>query len=351
MKLISNPRNFSGRLIVVGAVIASAVLALSACGASPTPVPKVIKVIPTNVLTGLPGKNGPVLFVKIDDTQVAHPQIGLDSADVIYIEQVEGGLTRLAAVFSNKLPALIGPVRSARISDIDLMANYGRVGLAYSGAQSRFLPVLRAANIEDIGADTEPSSIFARDPKRFAPTNMVVNPISLLHKSVAVENRAIVSAKSVGWKFGALPVGGKAITSAEVKWPAGKYKAVWSKQAQRWELMYNGFPDVAADGAWLGSPTFLIQEVSITPSIYHDHNGSFTPFSNTVGSGAGFLLRDGQEIPVLWNRASAVDPTTWTLKDGSPAYFHTGQVWVALTNQQPTFIFPISSTPTPSASK
>jgi hypothetical protein len=154
VKLISNPRNFPGRLIVVGAVIASAVLALSACGASPTPPPKVVKVIPTNVLTGLPGKNGPVLFVKIDDTQVAHPQIGLDSADVTYIEQVEGGLTRLAAVFSNKLPALIGPVRSARISDIDLMANYGRVGLAYSGAQSLFLPVLRAANIEDIGANT-----------------------------------------------------------------------------------------------------------------------------------------------------------------------------------------------------
>ena len=350
-RALSRQMNFSGRLVSRGVVIATAVLALSACGASTPASVKPIKVIPTNVLTGLPGSNGPVLFVKVDDTQVAHPQIGLDSADVIYIEQVEGGLTRLAAVFSNKLPAYIGPVRSARISDIDLMANYGRVGLAYSGAQTLFLPVLRASNIEDIGADTEPASIFSRDPARFAPTNMLVDPAALLHKSVNVEKRAIVTAKSVGWKFGPLPLGGRAIKSAEVKWPAGRYKAVWMAGTHRWKLFYNGFPDVAADGIGLGSPTFLIQEVSITPSIYHDHNGSFTPFSNTIGSGAGFLLRDGQEIPVLWSRASSLEPTTWTLKDGSPAYFHIGQIWVALTDHQPIFTYPISSTPTPSASK
>ena len=327
-----------------------AVLALAGCG-SATKSATTTAAVPTNVLTGLPGINGPVLFVKIDDTQAAHPQIGLDSADVIYIEQVEGGLTRLATVFSNKLPPEIGPVRSARISDIDLMANYGRVGMAYSGAQTLFLPVLRASNIEDIGADTEPPSIFSRDPSRTAPTNMVVNPKALLNKSINVEHRQIVTAKSVGWKFGALPVGGTAITSAEVKWPAGKYKAVWSSATQKWKVYYDGAPDVAADGTQLGSPTFLIQEVSITPSIYHDHLGSYTPFSNTVGSGTGFLLRDGQEIPVYWNRATATDPTTWTLKDGSPAYFHTGQIWIALTDQQPKFTYPVSSTPAPTATK
>ena len=340
----------SHRLLVLTSAIILPVLFLAGCGAtkkSATTTP----VVPTNALTGLPGINGPVLFVKVDDTQPAHPQIGLDSADVIYIEQVEGGLTRLAAVFSNKLPAEIGPVRSARISDIDLMANYGRVGMAYSGAQTLFLPVLRASNIEDIGADTEPASIFSRDPTRTAPTNLLVNPKALLNKSINVEHRPIVTAKSVGWKFGPLPAGGTAIKNAEVKWPAGKYKAVWSASTQKWKLIYDDAPDIAADGVQLGSPTFLIQEVSITPSIYHDHLGSYTPFSNTIGSGTGYLLRDGEEIPVYWNRATATDPTTWTLKDGSPAYFHTGQVWVALTDQQPSFTYPVSSTPAPTASK
>jgi hypothetical protein len=332
------------------AVGLSILFILTACG-SPKVGLKVVPVIPKNVLTGTPGINGPVLFVKIDDTQVAHPQIGLESADVIYIEQVEGGLTRLATVFSSKLPPLLGPIRSARISDIDLMANYGRVGLAYSGAQSRFLPILRAANIEDIGADTEPASIFSRDPARTAPTNMVMSPGVLLNKSINVEHRQIVSAKSVGWQFGPLPIGGIPIKSAEIRWPAAKYKAIWSAATRKWQINYNGSPDISANGTALGSPTFIIQKVSITPSIYHDHNGSYTPFSNTIGSGTGYLLRDGQEIPVFWNRATATDPTTWTLKDGSQAFFDPGQIWIALTDQEPIFRLVPSSTPSPASSK
>ena len=347
----ASPKSVASKRIAGVGLALGMTLLLVGCGTVAKTPAKPPVVIPTNALTGLPGINGPVLFVKVDDTQPAHPQIGLDSADVIYIEQVEGGLTRLAAVFSNKLPAEIGPVRSARISDIDLMANYGRVGMAYSGAQTLFLPVLRAANIEDIGADTEPASIFSRDPARQAPTNLLVNPAALLHKSINVEHRPIVTAKSVGWKFGPLPAGGVSIKSAEVKWPAGKYKAVWSTSQKRWNMVYNGAPDIAADGQRLGSPTFLIQEVSITPSIYHDHNGSYTPFSNTIGSGTGYLLRDGEEIPVYWNRVSALEPTTWTLKDGTPAYFHPGQVWVALTDQVPTFVYAGLSTPAPTATK
>ena len=78
-------------------------------------------------LTGVAGEDGPVLVVKLDDTSFAHPQVGLRSADVVYIEQVEGGLTRLVAVFSSKIPSQIGPVRSARISNIELLSQYGKV--------------------------------------------------------------------------------------------------------------------------------------------------------------------------------------------------------------------------------
>ena len=60
-----------------------------------------------NSISGLPGVDGPVLAVKIDDTRQAHPQIGLEDADIVYIEQVEGGLTRLAAIFSSKIPRML----------------------------------------------------------------------------------------------------------------------------------------------------------------------------------------------------------------------------------------------------
>ena len=96
----------------------------------------------TSVLSGREGVDGRVLAVKIDDTNAAHPQIGLEDADIVYIEQVEGGLTRLAAIFSTVIPQRVGPVRSARISDIDILSQFGRVAFAYSGAQRKLLPVI-----------------------------------------------------------------------------------------------------------------------------------------------------------------------------------------------------------------
>ncbi len=108
-----------------------------------------------NSLSGREGNDGEILVVKIDDTRSARPQIGVDRADIVYIEQVEGGLTRLAAVFSSEIPTLIGPIRSARISDIEILAQYGRVVFAYSGAQSKLLPVIAAANLNDYGAQRQ----------------------------------------------------------------------------------------------------------------------------------------------------------------------------------------------------
>jgi len=93
-----------------------------------------------NSLSGRVGTDGPILIVKIDDTKMAHPQIGLEQADIVYIEQVEGGLTRLAAVYSSQIPKEIGPVRSARISDLELFSQFGKVGFAYSGAQAKLRP-------------------------------------------------------------------------------------------------------------------------------------------------------------------------------------------------------------------
>ena len=102
---------FSKRTIILGVV---SCLLLTGCSVVAKISPNKA---PTNALSGREGINGPVLVVKIDDTTQAHPQIGLEDADIVYIEQVEGGLTRLAAVFSSVIPQRIGPVRSARITE------------------------------------------------------------------------------------------------------------------------------------------------------------------------------------------------------------------------------------------
>ena len=95
---------FSRRTIILGAI---SCLLLTGCSVVSDVVSE--KVV-TNVLSGREGTNGAILVVKIDDSTQAHPQIGLEDADIVYIEQVEGGLTRLAAVFSSVIPQRIGPV-------------------------------------------------------------------------------------------------------------------------------------------------------------------------------------------------------------------------------------------------
>ena len=303
-----------------------------------------------NLLTNLEGGNGPVLVVKIDDTTPAHPQIGLNKADVVYIEQVEGGLSRIAAIFSDptRLPTEIGPVRSARISDLDILAQYGHVGFAFSGAQTKFYPLIDAANLTNLSADHIPAPIYTRDESRFAPTNLILHPQLLLDKAAA-DGKQVDSVKSIGFTFGEIPAGGVPISSVSFSWPAARYIATWSKSLGQWIYKFDGQPDLAADGTRLGSPTLIVQKVSITDSQFKDRHGGVTPFSATVGSGTGYLLREGQAIPILWNRPSAESGTTWTTTDGKSANMGDGQIWIALVGNDPVFKYPVSNSETATA--
>jgi hypothetical protein len=289
-----------------------------------------------NSLSGREGSDGEILVVKIDDTVSARPQIGIDRADVVYIEQVEGGLTRLAAVFSSEIPTLIGPVRSARISDIDILAQYGRVVFAYSGAQGKMLPVIAAANLNDYGAQRQTPTIYTRDEARTSPTDMVLRADLLLEK-VRSDGREIAQSRSVGWNFGDAPAGGIAITGAEINWPAASYELTWSAAEERWLISNNGVANMSASGTQHGPTTFVIQLVEILPSEYGDKFGGVTPFSKTVGSGTGYVLRDGKYFSATWTRPDELSGTTWRALDGSELAFARGQVWIALTEKNPQF--------------
>ena len=298
---------------------------------------------PVNSLSGRIGIDGPVLVVKIDDTRAAHPQAGLEDADLVYIEQVEGGLTRIAAVFSSKIPAVIGPVRSARISDIEILEQFGRVAFAYSGAQKKLLPVIAAANLENLGAQRQSREIYSNDPLRNAPTAMMLQAQALMQK-VKEQQLPVAISKSAGWNFAESFDTGTAIVSAKVSWPANSYDAVWSAIENRWLLSHSGVPNLAASGIHLGASTFVIQIVSIMPSEYGDKFGGVTPFTATVGSGRGYILRDGKYIAALWNRPTPDVGTSWKTTSGEEIPFAAGQIWIALTDKEPVF------TPIPSKS-
>ena len=288
-----------------------------------------------NFFTGLKGENNQILVVKIDDTNAAHPQIGVESADVVYVEQVEAGLTRLAAVYTSKLPPLIGPIRSARISDIELLAQFGRVGFAYSGAQSKMRPVIAAANLENLSAERNPPSIYGKDPNRPGPVDMILKPDLLLERANSNPKIRIETATASVFPFGDAPKGETNTAIAKVKWPSAKYELRWDSTNEKWLIYFNEKPNMAANGEHLYADTAIIQIVSITPSIYGDKFGEVTPFSKTTGSGKAVMLRDGFSYQINWQRNLETDVTTWISEDGRVANFKPGRTWIFLTDKAP----------------
>ena len=288
-----------------------------------------------NVLTGLEGSNGQVVAVKFDDTKYAHPQKGLDAADVIFVTQVEAGLTRVMAIYSSQYPEEVGPVRSARISDIDIMAQFGRVGFMYSGAQSKLRPVLSAANIVNLSAERNPPSIYVTDPSREPPYAMMVKIPALLEKAEGID-----LVKPIGIKHGELAESAIPILSARVDWPNAKYEIFWNEDEKRFLLDFDGEPNVDEKGNQLGSPMMVIQLIEIYPSEYGDKFGGVTPKNDVVGNGTGYLLRNGKITKVNWSRSTPESETLWTLEDGSNALFERGQIWFFLTDKEPKFTYP-----------
>ena len=315
--------------------ISLTVIILSLTGTSDLPKLSSGKEEAKNFFTGLAGDNKQILVVKIDDTNAAHPQIGVESADVIYVEQVEGGLTRLAAIYTSKLPPLIGPIRSARISDIELLAQFGRVGFAYSGAQSKMRPVIAAANLENLSAERNPPSIYGKDPNRPGPVDMILKPDLLLERANANPKIRIETATASVFPFGDAPKGETNTAVAKIKWPSAKYELRWDSTNEKWLIYFNEKPNIAANGEQLYADTAIIQIVSITPSIYGDKFGEITPFSKTTGSGKAVMLRDGLSYQISWQRNLETDLTTWKSEDGGVANFKPGRTWIFLTDKAP----------------
>jgi hypothetical protein len=287
---------------------------------TPTPTPPAL-----SLLSGRTGKkDGPVYAVKVDNTHNSHPQIGLTRADVVYIEQVEGGVTRLAAIFSSTYPKLVGPVRSARISDIDLLRQYGTVGLMYSGSQTPLLPKLLAARLKLVSFDANRTG-YTRQPNRPMPYDVIGNFAALRKRAGKVS-----TPKAVGYTFGATPAGGKPATNVSIAYQSALVGAQWSASQKRYLLSMDGAKDMAKEGGQLGPTTLVVQYSQLSPSPYFDVNHVNTPFTKTVGHGKALFFRDGKVFKGKWSRSKSTQPTKYTFANGSPAVFAPGQLWVAL---------------------
>ncbi|KUJ65981.1 CchlO [Streptomyces albus subsp. albus] len=273
--------------------------------------------------TGAPAQPRPVLAVKIDNVAAARPQTGVDRADIVYVEQVEGGLSRMLGIFSTQLPDTVGPVRSARETDLELLRQFGRPALAYSGVQSKLQPSIDRAPLYPLPPGRVPQA-YERSRDRAAPHNLYVRPATALRAAPHASD-----AKDIGFRFGAAPAeGGRPTSRQTVHYPAADFAFTWSGERGRWLVSMDGSPATTTDGERLAAGTVVVQYVNVTPSRFHDKFGNVSPFTETTGSGSALVLRDGKAFQAHWERPTASDGTEFTAPDGKRLAFATGQVWV-----------------------
>ena len=275
--------------------------------------------------TGSPDSTAPSpgspLAVKIDNVSGARPQTGLDAADIVYAEQVEGGLSRLMAVYATKLPKSIGPVRSARESDLELLRQFDEPTLAFSGAQGKLLPLIDKAPLHAATPENDEEA-YVRRSDRPSPHNLYLRPERLLASTPGAD------ALTTGFRYGAPPAGGKAESTRTVRFPAARFTFDWSKDRQRWLVSMDGTPTVTTDGKRVAASTVVVQYVDVRKSSFRDFLGNNTPYTKTVGSGTAKVLRDGKAFDADWKRPTAADGTEFTTTNGAPLNFAEGQVWV-----------------------
>lgn len=300
---------------------------------TPTPTPE-----PTSPLNGLAQPSAePVLVVKLDNTRNAQPHAGLHEADVVYIEEVEYGITRLAAVFATSVPSRIGPVRSARITDLDLLEQYGSPAFSFSGVQSKMWPLIAASPLIDISPN-KAASAYQRDFSRRAPYNYFLDgPQGLALAPDASTER------DIGFAFDSAPPANGAVgLSARVEWPASSAEFRYDQASRLYEVELNGVPAQAEENSdGQRAATVIIQYVEQNPSQFFDKGGGNTPHAETIGSGDAVILRDGLRFEAQWSRPDGQSGTAFLGKDGEPMTFKPGQQWVVLADEtRPATFFP-----------
>ena len=281
-------------------------------------------------LTGLPAVDGaadrPALAVKIgNNDSKSLPQVGIQSADVVYETHIENGVTRFLAVYQSEVPLTVGLVRSARSSDIDLIGNLNRPVFAYWGSnqgvgdevaeaerQGTFVPVSTAG---------EGQAFFFRDESRGeSPYNGFVDAAALVASAAG-------SAPEAVFDFGPLP--SSAVTTRGVGWmtPRRQIEWIWDHDISRWLRFHRGSPLLDETGVQLAADNVLV--------LYVDYRTSDadlqSPQAISTGSGDGWLLRDGTITGVTWSRPFTAD--RWVLADddtGERVALRPGRTWVAL---------------------
>jgi hypothetical protein len=275
-------------------------------------------------LSGLPGGEGkPVVMVKYGNSRPDRPHYNLNQADLIYVEEVEWGLTRIAAMFNTKFPSVVGPTRSARISDLELLEQFTNPGLAYSGANDVLLKAIRKSQSISL-SPSDRSSFYYRNLSKKAPHNQLLRLAAMMEKETKV-----APIKDIGLTFNAAPAtGGTKTTYFQAAWSSARVSGSWTGKS--WTISFDGsIHRDAVNKGFLTPKTIVLQYVERKETKYGDKFGGKTPLLKTVGSGRAIVLRNGQSFDGTWSRSTKEAGTIFSFA-GSQLAFDVGQVMIVL---------------------
>ncbi len=271
-------------------------------------------------LTGLPARGRapahPVMVVKIDNSESSRPQVGLGRADLVTEELVEGGTSRLAVFYYSALPAVAGPVRSMRATDIGIVEPANAVLVASGGAP----PTVRRVRAANIQAYTEGAPGFYRDNSRVAPYNLF-NHLRLLARVVRPTG---VPDDYLPWGNGGDFPKGVAAHGLDARF-SGSHTTSWAYRGKT----YVNLNSEAAVGDQFHPDTVLVLRVRVGNAGYLDPAGNPVPETHFVGKGAAMVFHGGRLVRATWSKPRLSSPVHLSTKAGELG-LPPGHVWIEL---------------------
>lgn len=283
---------------------------------------------PVAPLTGLPDPTGvsltrPALIIKIENTPQARPQAGLEAADVVYEEVVDGGITRFFAVFNSTLPETVGPIRSVRPIDAPLAQQLGGLFAHSGGIPEEIERISSVPSLIPIDESAAGAAMF-RESSRAAPHNLYGYPDRFFPFGGApVPPQPLFTYLATGETFVGEPV--QSFTVAESDDTDYNPSYIWEPTTRTWLRSVLGEPSTMASGVQIAPTNVVVQFTTYTPSV-----GAPGATGTVTGSGEVWVFTDGKLAKGTWTRNDPALPAVYTDAAGAPIKLAPGRTWVEL---------------------
>ena len=274
----------------------------TASASPPPPPPPPPPACPLTGVVGTSVPNRPALAIKIENSPDARPQVGLDAADVIYEEPVEGGITRFIVEYQCKDAPRVEPVRSIRQADPYLVNQSGKSLFGNASGSPPSLEALAAAVkagwLVDVGYGT--GGGYLRDSGRPAPHNLYTSTSAIYARPDA---QGLPKATPI-FQYSAAPApGGPGATIHAGFSPYSDVYWRWSAAANQYQRYYGTAPANGANGAIMSSTNVIVMSVPVVMSWWiEDPSGSHQPVPQLLGTGAALVCRAGTCVSGNWWR-------------------------------------------------